>query len=59
MSDQTIQTVTIIADPEIVEAFHNSEYIPEPREVRDAFEVEVDRVSEFMQRIAHLSKKER
>ena len=52
-------TVTIISDLEIVEAFHNSEYIPEPREVRGAFEVEVERVSEFMQKIEHLSKKER
>ena len=39
--------------------FTTLEYTLEPREVRDAFGVEVERVSGFMQEIEHLSKKER
>ncbi|KAL5519334.1 hypothetical protein ACEPAH_1017 [Sanghuangporus vaninii] len=52
-------TVTIIADPAIVNGFHNSEYIPEPQEVREAFETDVEKVSEFLVKLEKMGREER
>ena len=51
-------TVTIIAEPSIVNAFHNSELVLEPETVRDAFEEQIEKVSEFLDKIKSVGRQE-
>ncbi|THH11616.1 hypothetical protein EW145_g546 [Phellinidium pouzarii] len=44
-------TVTIIAEPSLVNSFTNSPVVDEPKNLRDRFEREVERVSSFLFRV--------
>ncbi|KAH8119803.1 RNA dependent RNA polymerase-domain-containing protein [Phellopilus nigrolimitatus] len=47
-------TVTIIAEPKIVDAFENSRIVDPPSDLRSGFEREIEEVSAFISRVADL-----
>ncbi|KAL5519333.1 hypothetical protein ACEPAH_1016 [Sanghuangporus vaninii] len=49
-------TATIIAEPSLVSAFHNSELVLEPITVREAFEEDIEKVSEFIEGIKSIDR---
>lgn len=44
-------TVTVFADPALVDAFSNAELVSEPSSVREGFEEEIETVAAFMKRV--------
>ncbi|EJD03544.1 uncharacterized protein FOMMEDRAFT_154620 [Fomitiporia mediterranea MF3/22] len=52
-------TVTVFAEPALVDAFSNSDYVAEPPTVRAAFQEEVEKVSVFLDRMKGMGREER
>lgn len=47
-------TVTILADRSIVDAFENSEIVREPTDLRNNFQPEIEEVSAFSERVCNM-----